>query len=83
MVVVAFGSQGAGVALGFMGLVALSFGPWILLAAYLGALLIALLRRATGLPIMGLPLRSCQLAGLVGGSVSYRASRVGSSLSAP
>lgn len=105
-VVVAMGSPGAGLALGFSGLVAVAVGPWVLVGAYLGALLVALAMRALGVPLLGQSLRMCQLvglgvavgltsvgsllsnevefswllltvpAGLVGGSVFFRSSRV-------
>jgi hypothetical protein len=105
-VIVALGSGSAGLALGFTGMVALGLGPWVLLGAYLGALLVALGMRASGLPLVGQSLRRCQLvglgmaagltglgglltnevevtwllftmpAGIVGGSVFHRSSRV-------
>lgn len=63
-VVVALGSTSAGLALGFTGLVAVAVGPWVFLAAYLGALLVALGMRTSGFPLVGQSLRRCQLAGL-------------------
>jgi hypothetical protein len=63
-VVVALESTSAGLALGFTGLVAVAVGPWVFLAAYLGALLVALGMRASGLSLVGQSLRRCQLAGL-------------------
>ena len=63
-VVVALESTSAGLALGFTGLVAVAVGPWVFFAAYLGALLVALVMRTSGLSLVGQSLRRCQLAGL-------------------
>lgn len=103
---VALGSRSAGIAVGFTGLVVVAVGPWVFLAAYLEALLLALAMRTVGSPLVGRSLRACQVtglglaacqtfvgglltreveviwlllsmpAGVVGGSVFYRSSRV-------
>lgn len=105
-VVAALGSANAGLAFGFTGLVAATFGPLVFLGAYLGALLVALGMRTLGLSLVGQSMRTCQLvglgvaasltllgrlvtneveiswllftvpAGIVGGSVFHRSSRV-------
>lgn len=63
-VIAALGSSAAGVAIGFTGLIALAVGPWVFLAAYLGALLAVLGARALGVDLTRVSRRAHQTVGI-------------------
>ena len=63
-IIAALGVSGAGVAIGFTGLVALTFGPWVFLAAFLGALLAVFGARALGVDLRRVSLRTHQTVGV-------------------
>lgn len=62
--IAALGSSGAGVAIGFTGFIALAVGPWVFLAAYLGALLTVLGARALGVDLTRVSRRTHQTLGV-------------------
>lgn len=63
-VIAALGASDTGIAIGFTGFIALAFGPWIFLAAYLGAVLAVFGARAIGVDVLRVSRRTHQTVGI-------------------
>ncbi|HRN52868.1 MAG TPA: hypothetical protein PK788_05195 [Gemmatimonadaceae bacterium] len=64
-VIIALDPASTGLAVAFAGFVAVAVGPWVLLAAYLGALLTVFGARALGVDVMRASRRTHQTVGVV------------------